>query len=104
RETVCIRKEAVAKWLANIDPAKCRVAKTRENLERFQRELFDAADRFLFGDDSTTVYDEATKTDKPVTGVLRGSDNCPHCGEAVCVTLDASGFHLTAKPDDDNDE
>jgi len=52
RQAVCIKKQQVGPWLATIDPARCALA-ARGPIERFQRELFDAADRFLFGDLST---------------------------------------------------
>lgn len=94
RDAICIRKQEVGKWLASLDPARCALgAATRADLERFQRELFDAADRFLFGDTSVSVYDAATKTAMPVTGTLHVG-HCPGCGMALCLTFDADGAHL----------
>ncbi len=50
RDTLCLHKDKVATWLGLIDPAHCKLAKTRAKLEEFQAELFAAADRFLWGD------------------------------------------------------
>ena len=104
RDTLCVRKQGLSIWLTAIEPSHCTIAKTRELLERFQREVFAAADRFLWGDQGVSVYDEATKTSAPLTGVLRGPGECPHCGGRVCVTLDADGFHLMPAPDAEDDD
>jgi P22_AR N-terminal domain len=97
RDTLCIRKDKVGAWLALIDPPHCKLAKTRELLEKFQAELFAAADRFLFGDTSDVVYDEATKTAAPIVGTL-SVGSCPHCGLALRIAYTDSGAHL--EPDE----
>jgi hypothetical protein len=99
REAVCIRKQDVAPWLITVDPAKCAHAKTRAKLEEFQSELFAAADRFLWGDTGATVYDPATKTASPVTGLLRVGE-CPNCGARLCLTFDDGPAHLIPDPEE----
>jgi hypothetical protein len=94
RDAICVRKQDVSKWLAGLDPARCSIGeRTRTDLERFQAELFAAADRFLWGDTGELAYDAATKTAAPVTGVLRVG-HCPGCGMALCLTFDGDGAHL----------
>ncbi len=97
RDTLCIRKEGVAIWFTLVEPSKCAVAKTRELLEKFQAELFAAADRFLFGDVADVTYDEATKTAAPIIGSL-SVGACPHCGAALRLAYTDSGAHL--EPDE----
>lgn len=65
----------------------------RGNLQRFQAELFAAADRWLFGDNSDVVHDAATKSDKPIIGTLHLGD-CPRCGLALCLVMAGDGGHL----------
>ena len=94
RATTCIRKQDVSKWLASIDPGRCQIGdKSRSDLERFQQLLFEAADRWLFGDDSDVVYDPGTKSDKPISGTLHLGD-CPRCGLPLCLVMDSDGNHL----------
>lgn len=93
RDTVCIRKQDVGGWLATVDPAHCALARTRKQIEEFQAELFAAADRWLFGDNSDVVYDPATKSDKPISGKLHLGD-CPRCGLPLCLVMDSDGNHL----------
>ena len=104
RDTLCIRKQDVAKWLGLIDPAKCAIAKTRADLERFQADLFAAADRFMWGETGADdlAWDPATKTAAPVTGVLHVG-HCPGCGMALCLTFDTDGAHLHPEADDQGD-
>lgn len=93
REAMCIRKQDVAAWLVTMDPARCALASTRAELERFQAELFAAADRFLFGDSSVSVFDPATKSAAPVSGRLNVGE-CPGCGMALCLTFGDGPAHL----------
>lgn len=97
RDAVCINKRHVSRWLASIDAARVTPS-VRGKLQQFQAELFAAADRWLFGDTSDVVYDPATKSDKPVLGVLHLGD-CPRCGLALALVTDATGAHLA--PDDE---
>ena len=97
RHTRCIRKEGAAIWFTLIEPGKCEIAETRDKLERFQAELFAAADRFLFGDLSVVTYDEATKTSEPIIGTLHVG-HCPQCGLALRLAYTDGGAHL--EPDD----
>lgn len=99
RDTRCISKEGVSIWFTLIEPGKCTIAETREKLERFQAELFAAADRFLFGDTSDVVYDEATKTSEPIIGTLRVG-HCPRCGLALRLAYTETGAHLEPDPED----
>lgn len=99
RDTLCIRKEGVSVWFTLIEPGKCALAETRERLERFQAELFAAADRFLFGDTSDVVYDEATKASEPIIGLLRVG-HCPRCGLALRLAYTDRGAHLEPDPDE----
>jgi hypothetical protein len=92
REATCIRKTEAARWLSEIDTARCALT-ARGPLARFQSELFAAADRWLFGDTSDVVYDPGAKSDKPITGTLRLGD-CPRCGLPLCLVMDATGSHL----------
>lgn len=97
RAATCIRKQEVPVWLATIDPGRCALgAKTRADIERFQAELFAAADRWLFGDESDVVYDVGVKSERPVSGTLHLGD-CPRCGLPLCLVLDGDGQHL--RPD-----
>lgn len=100
RDMRCIRKEGVAVWFTLVEPSKCAVATTRKQLEEFQAELFAAADRFLFGDTSDSVWDPATKSAAPVTGLLRVGE-CPLCGGRLCLTFDDGPAHLIPDPDDE---
>src|SRR5258708_4172474 len=89
RDMRCIRKEGVSIWFTLVEPSKCAVAETREKLDRFQAELFAAADRFLFGDTSDVTYAEALPTSAPssgdiISGVLHVG-GCPGCGMALCL-------------------
>lgn len=97
RDTLCIRKDRVAAWLALIDPSHCKLAKTRERLQEFQAELFAAADRFLFGDAGAPPPDGSEVHDL-VSGVLHVG-HCPGCGMALCLTLDGGVAHLTPEPE-----
>lgn len=98
RDALCIRKHDVTRWLANVDPAKCAL-KAREALDRFQAELFAAADRLLWGDTSVSVYDPATKTTAPISGRLNVGQ-CPGCGMALCLTFDDGPAHLIPAPEE----
>lgn len=102
RPTLCIHREKLAEWLDKIDPSHCKLASTRELLNRFQDDVSAAADGFLWGRAGATVYDEATKTDAPITGVLHVG-HCPGCGMALCVTFDQDGAHLRPDPDTEAD-
>lgn len=97
RDTLCIRKQDVGAWLLHIEPIRCAIAQTRAELERFQRDLFDAADRFLFGDTSAMAYDPATKTAEPITGTL-SAGHCPGCDMALRLAFGPEGAHL--EPDE----
>lgn len=97
RDMRCIRKEGVSIWFTLVEPSKCAVAETRELLEKFQAELFAAADRFLFGDTSDVTYDEATKTATPIIGTL-SVGACPGCGMELRLAYTDSGAHL--EPDE----
>lgn len=92
RPTLCLRKREAARWLSEIDAAHVKLS-VRGTLQQFQDELFAAADRWLFGDDSDVVYDPGTKSDKPVSGKLHLGD-CPRCGLPLCLVMDADGNHL----------
>ncbi len=94
RETWCVERRAVAKWLATIDPDQCPV-KAKGLIAQFQDELFAAADRFLFGDTGATIYDTATLTDRPLGGILYVG-SCPKCGTHLCLEIDETGIHLQA--------
>lgn len=101
QDTLCIRKDKVAAWLALIDPSHCKLAKTRERLQEFQAELFAAADRFLFGDAGELAVD-ATPATSPAHNLVSGTlhvGHCPGCGMALCLTLDGGVAHLTPEPD-----
>lgn len=100
RDTLCIHRDKLAEWLDKIEPTHCKLAKTRELLNSFQDDVSTAADRFLWGKQGATVYDEATKTSEPVTGVLHVG-HCPGCGMALCVVFDRDGAHL--QPDASED-
>lgn len=107
RDTLCLRKDKVAAWLALIDPSHCKLAKTRERLEEFQAELFAAADRFLWGDTGASVGEdaqmEAAKTTAAITQLVTGVLHvgaCPGCGMRLCLMLDETGAHLQAEPDE----
>lgn len=99
REATCIRKKDVARWLSEIEPSRCAIT-ARGPLERFQGELFAAADRWLFGDNSDVVYDPGTKSDKPISGKLHLGD-CPRCGLPLCLVMDGDGNHLVPDVEDD---
>lgn len=92
RNAICLRMQQVGVWLATIDPSHTTIT-TRGTLEAFQRALFAAAERFLFGDLSDAVVDAPERASKPIIGTLHVGD-CPRCGLALCVTLDADGGHL----------
>ncbi len=104
RDAICVRKQDVSKWLAGLDPARCAIGeRTRADLERFQSELFAAADRFLWGNTSDVTYAEALPTSVPssgdiITGMLHVG-GCPSCGMALCLVLDESGAHLSPEPE-----
>ncbi|HUY79233.1 MAG TPA: phage antirepressor N-terminal domain-containing protein [Ktedonobacterales bacterium] len=104
RDTLCINQDKVATWLGLINPNNCKLTKTRERLEDFQRDLFAAADRFLWGDTGAAVAstDDAPVISQVVTGVLHVGA-CPGCGMRLCLTLDETGAHLTPEPDDDSE-
>lgn len=113
RDTLCIQQDKVATWLGLVNPNNCKLARTRERLDDFQRELFAAADRFLWGDTGAPVgdsADDASELPAPVvtadgvvssivSGVLHIGE-CPRCGLHLCLTLDATGAHLAPEPDD----
>jgi hypothetical protein len=102
RDMLCIRKDKVSTWLALIDPPHCKLAKTRELLEKFQAELFAAADRFLFGQvDPPAAAMLVSAAHSLITGVLHVGA-CPGCGMALCLVLDESGAHLTPEPERDD--
>src|SRR5258707_2857989 len=101
---ICPASQDVSKWLAGLDPARCAIGeRTRADLERFQSELFAAADRFLWGNTSDVTYAEALPTSVPssgdiITGMLHVG-GCPSCGMALCLVLDESGAHLSPEPE-----
>jgi hypothetical protein len=92
REAVCLNKRHLSMWLSLVDTSRCALS-ARGPIEDFQRRLFDAADRWLFGDTSDVVYDAGAKSDKPVTGTLHLGD-CPRCGLPLCLVMDVDGNHL----------
>lgn len=92
RDAICLRKQQVGTWLSSIEPSKVAIT-ARGPLEEFQRALFAAAERFLFGDMSDAVLDAPERASKPIYGVLHLGD-CPRCGLALCLTLDETGQHL----------
>ena len=98
RNATCLRKRETARWLAEIDTARC-APHVRDSLQQFQDELFAAADRWLFGDDSDVVYDPGTKSDKPISGMLHLGD-CPRCGLPLCLVMDSDGNHLVPDVED----
>ena len=100
RDATCIRKQDVGEWLLSIESSHCALA-ARGPLERFRSELFAAADRWLFGDNSDVVYDPGAKTDKPITGVLHLGE-CPRCGLALCLVMDEDGSHLRPASGEDD--
>lgn len=101
RETMCLRKQQLPTWLALLDASRAQFKPTiRARLEEFQRAVFAAAERFLFGDTSDVVQSEERAV-KPVFGVLHLGD-CPRCGLALCLTVDETGQHLV--PDVSGDE
>ena len=95
REAACVRKREAARWLSEIDAARV-VLSVRGTLQQFQDELFAAADRWLFGDESDVVRDLGSKFDRPVRGTLHLGE-CPRCGLPLCLVLDGEGQHL--RPD-----
>lgn len=99
RDAICIRKQQVGVWLSSIEPKKVAIT-ARGPLEEFQRALFAAAERFLFGDTSDVVQSEERAV-KPIYGVIHLGD-CPRCGLALCLTVDETGQHLA--PDVSVDE
>jgi P22_AR N-terminal domain len=101
RETWCVEKQSVAKWIATIDPDQCPI-KAKGLIAQFHDELFAAADRFLFGDTGATIYDPATMTDKPLGGTLF-IGSCPKCGAHLCLELDEAGIHLQALAEIDSE-
>jgi P22_AR N-terminal domain len=111
RQTLCLHADKLATWLGLVDPAKCKLARTRERLDDFQRELFAAADRFLWGDTGAPVGDSADSTpptpvataDGVVSSIVSGVlhiGECPRCGLRLCLTLDDGRAHLAPEPDD----
>ena len=98
RDATCIRKQQVGLWLATLDPARCPLT-AKGPLEAFQKELFDAADRFLFGDTSDAVYDAGTKQREPIVGTL-SVGHCPGCGMALRLEYTESGAHLAPESRD----
>jgi hypothetical protein len=84
-EAVCLNKRHVGMWLSTIDPARCTL-KAHEALDRFQAELFAAADRWLFGASAPQPAD--------ARGVLSHSERqtvrfaCPDCGSAYIITIE----------------
>lgn len=92
RDAVCINKRQVGMWLGSIDPHRCPLTALGP-ISQFQRELFDAADRFLFGNTSDSAYDPATKSDQPIGGTLKVG-HCPGCGMLLVLDIDAGGMHL----------
>lgn len=99
RNAMCLRKREVARWFSEIDTARCAPS-VRGRLQEFQEELFAAADRWLFGDNSDVVYDPGTKSDKPISGKLHLGD-CPRCGLPLCLVMDGDGNHLVPDVEDD---
>lgn len=95
RIPVCIKKVSVATWLASVDTTKCSLA-ARGPIERFQEELFAAADRWLFGDTSDVVRDSTRPFTFPISGTLRLGP-CPRCGLHLCLEVDDGVGHLVAE-------
>ena len=102
RDTLCLHKDRVADWLTLIDPAHCKLARTRERLEVFQREVFTAADRFLWGDTGAKGLAHVGAITQLVTGVLHVG-SCPGCGMQLCLVLDDTGAHLQPEPTDESE-
>lgn len=97
RDAVCInrgtpQKPYVAMWLGSVDTTRCAIT-AKGPVERFQAELFAAADRFLFGDLSDVVSDDVSRAARPIAGILHLGD-CPRCGLGLCLIMDGTGNHL----------
>jgi hypothetical protein len=88
----------VGKWLDSIDPDLCSIT-AKGPLKRLQLELEAAADRFLFGEVSDSVYDSATMTAQPIIGTL-SVGSCPRCGPALKMEFTENGAHLTPDVDE----
>jgi sarcosine oxidase delta subunit len=89
-DAVCIHKRGCSVWLSSIDPSKCAIT-ARGTIERFQEELFAAADRFLFGDTSPAPGSLVSGT------LFLGA--CPNCGHRLVVDFTESGAHLREDSD-----
>lgn len=101
RETWCIEKRSVARWLTTIDPNQCPL-KAKGLIAQFQEELFAAADRFLFGDTGATIYDIDGLVGRPLGGTLY-IGTCPKCGTHLCLELDETGIHLHPTGEDNSE-
>lgn len=99
RDAVCMRKQDVSRWLAGLDPARCAIGeRTRDDLERFQAELFAAADRFLWGDTGELAPDPDTGCGAPAVAALEAADlahiPCPSCGAPLLAERRGDKLYL----------
>lgn len=87
RDTECITRRGCSIWLSEITPWRCAIT-ARGSIERFQEELFAAADRFLFGETGNDLVKG------PITYATIKAGPCPNCGTHLILEINEDGPHL----------